>query len=363
MNAARINLLKTFLLTLLLSACSSYPSQANMTQVPTITGTREVGISSIASSDLSRDGSLLVVGGRKGVAVYSTDTMEELWSQPIDGIKYVSFSPDDLSITMVEDTGLVIIADSQTGELKHGLDFSSKRLPSSSEMNLRGDLLTVGLWGGGVVVWDLDNQERVYLWDEHYERRQAGAQETLVEWSSDSKLLVAGGWFDEVAVWDIETGELIQEFLFNFDAPLLTPIAGIALSPDDAAIAALNENGGDQIAIWDIQSGELVRRLTAPIPIPHILEVAPGGPNLGISWSPDGAFLATATTDGKILIWETGNYSVVDVLEAPEQYMAVSNIDWSPQGDRLYVGMYGGAVMIWDIMTGEAVHTLTGIFP
>jgi len=304
---------------------------------------------------LSDDGSLLSIEGLNGVAVYSTETHEQQWMQSIEGTVYGAFGNGSQYLVLVEDYGLVIIIDSQTGSVHQAIDLNPGRSPTSARLNPQGDLLAVGMWGGPVVVWDVDRQKRVHLWTEPYERRQAGGQNVMVDWSSDGRLLAAGGWDNEVLIWDVETGELVHEFYNDFT------VSNIDLSPDDAYVAAISWREG-RATIWDIESDRLHRELQVPRLTPEIDGEALGGPILGISWSPNGDFLAGATDDGPVVIWETTNYTVVNTLVAEWHKLnsqAVHSIQWSPEASVLYTGSYDDKVVIWDVEAEEIIQTLS----
>lgn len=71
-----------------------------------------------------------------------------------------------------------------------------------------------------------------------------------------------------------------------------------------------------------------------------------------VAWSPDGAYLASADRDGRIIIWDTDSLQRVD-----RDDLTGSNLAWSPDGETLSASLEG-KVVIWNGQT----RTLPGTF-
>nr|WP_169730382.1 pentapeptide repeat-containing protein [Amycolatopsis alba] len=120
-------------------------------------------------------------------------------------------------------------------------------------------------------------------------------------------------------------------------------VRGVVFSPDGARLAAASSDG--TVLIWDVSTGENLHTLTAG-----------DGLLRGVVFSPDGARLAAAGTDGTVLIWDVSTGENLHTLTAHAG--PVHDVVFSPDGRRLAAaGRH--AARIWDVSTGETLHTFT----
>ena len=98
--------------------------------------------------------------------------------------------------------------------------------------------------------------------------------------------------------------------------------------------------------------GLILATLVAPFQLEATRQVLEGHTESvrDVAWSPDGAYLASASWDGTILIWDISTGESVNLL-AHDGNM-VSNVAWSPDG-RLIASSYDKTVIIWDVETSE----------
>ena len=78
------------------------------------------------------------------------------------------------------------------------------------------------------------------------------------------------------------------------------------------------------------------------------------GPVHGVTWSPDGARVASCSQDGTVKIWNaiTGE-EVFSMGHGTNTY--VFSVAWSPDGGRLVSGGRWGSIRVWDSATGKQV--------
>ena len=76
----------------------------------------------------------------------------------------------------------------------------------------------------------------------------------------------------------------------------------------------------------------------------------------GVTWSPDGRRLATASNDRTVRIWDAGNGCELTVLHGHNDW--VQAVVWSPDGRRLATASNDRTVRIWDAGNGSELTIL-----
>jgi WD40 repeat protein/predicted Ser/Thr protein kinase len=118
------------------------------------------------------------------------------------------------------------------------------------------------------------------------------------------------------------------------------------VSPDGKRLAAYWYDGELlRLAVFDATSG----RQTAVCEGPHALLWA-------VTFSPDGARLATAGDDGKARVWDVDPEASLPVLRGHTSY--VYPVAFSPDGRWIASGAWDRTVRLWDAATGEWWATL-----
>lgn len=119
----------------------------------------------------------------------------------------------------------------------------------------------------------------------------------------------------------------------------------VAYSPDGQFLAVASTLG---IELYEAQSLTQVRF----IPTRSFVQ--------SIAFSPDGALLASSFLDGKILLWQVADGSLAATLEGHTE--AITSLAFSPDGTRLASGGNDDTVRIWQQAEGgwEVVNILEG---
>jgi WD40 repeat protein len=138
--------------------------------------------------------------------------------------------------------------------------------------------------------------------------------------------------------------------------PGVHPVRGLAVSPDNSAVAA---SRGNRIDVYDAGSGTHVRTLTDP----DVL--APDGKPLGtahlalvesLAWSPDGKYLASGSYQ-VVTLWDARTGGVRRRLGGVADRVVA--LGFSPDGKLLATGggapTEAGEVKVFDVATGEPV--------
>jgi LSD1 subclass zinc finger protein len=147
-----------------------------------------------------------------------------------------------------------------------------------------------------------------------------------------------------IQTWETAKGSAVVEYVGHDDRPKL-----LAYSPDGQWLAAGADNG--RVWVWAARPPG-----AKPAPLPG----DSGGPthNGGVSavvFNPAGGSLVTAGPDGKVKVWKSDGWTLVDPpLEAG---VAVNALAFMPDGSRLAAGRTDGKTRVWDTATWKEVRT------
>jgi len=176
--------------------------------------------------------------------------------------------------------------------------------------------------------------------------------------------------------WDVDTGnQLLSVPTANVDDPLFA-LYGAAFHPDGTHVATATGKGN--ITIWDTNSGKAVMTLSGHTSNVNALAFSPDGTHLasnaetvkiwdalsgkelrtlptrgyGVTFSPDGTRLATASVDGIATVWEVASGKELQTLRGHTG--RIFSVAFSPDGNRLVTGGEDSTVKVWNVAPGAS---------
>ncbi len=211
-----------------------------------------------------------------------------------------------------------------------------------------------------------------------------GAVQALA--ASPNKKKLAVGSQAGISLVDRTTWKVI------WHSTLSRAINSVAFSPDGALLAATSDDG--RITIWDVQDSTPVRVLLAASGNAGGAAFSPDGRRFAagsfktiqiwdthtwlikntltghnnVVWrlvfTKDGRFLASASTDQTILVWDVMHFQGGDqqkparTLRSPTYW--VRSPAYAPDGKMIAAGSGDGVVYVWDAANGKRLLTLKG---
>ncbi|CAE6522543.1 unnamed protein product [Rhizoctonia solani] len=169
-----------------------------------------------------------------------------------------------------------------------------------------------------------------------------------IAFSPNGKFIATGSRFNsssEVNMWDAQTG-IRARSLFTFTDPNEF-VPSVLFSPDGTRIVASSWSDHCPIIVLDVSNGRnLFGRLDG-----HTSFVS------AASYSPDGALIASGSTDNTVILWDayTGSKLLGPLVGHSDR---VDSVSFSPDSTRLISGSDDGTIRIWDVKTGATLLEL-----
>jgi WD40 repeat protein len=199
-----------------------------------------------------------------------------------------------------------------------------------------------------------------------------------VAYSPDGHWIASGGWDNTLRLWDARTGEPACAPLDNGDL-----VKTLAFSPDGSRLVSARQ---DRLQVWEVATGRRLEEIQAPAP--NILAVAfrPDGARLAalagyggatvfnaatgavvarlrlgarhdtkaLAYSPDGRWLAGASTDHKtVCLFDASTYELA--AQFPGGDGVIRAVTFSPDSRRLASCSSDHTVRLWQIDSGECL--------
>jgi WD40 repeat protein len=180
-----------------------------------------------------------------------------------------------------------------------------------------------------LVIWNLGNGQVVA-------QNQLDAAVRRLRYSPDNQKLVAVCQDDHVRFYSPIDATL------TYDLTSDTPLLGVAFTGDSRTVLT----GGQQLKLWRYASPTASRTLTG-----H------GGPVLGLTFSPSGRWIASASADQTVRIWDANTGAQVKQLNGHQG--AVYSVAFSPDESLLVSCGAEKGLRVWDVLGGRQLKQIS----
>ncbi|MBA4189786.1 MAG: hypothetical protein C0467_17515 [Planctomycetaceae bacterium] len=303
-------------------------------------------IGSLHSVAWNREGTHLAAAGDQGVVLWDLahPTEPRRLSEAPTPKGSVTFGSGVVAFSIAD--SVIEVRSMPTGELRHTL--KGQTATTVLQFSCDGTKLASGAADGVVRLWDMaDGRELVKM-------TGARGSPRCLTFSHDDRYLVHG-----TSLFDVRA---LTEVALCYGTPGLLATAA---TPDGTLLFATRSGAVTALTLAEVDEvrGRAVGVNKAPLAGPVRVDVkaaiVPGGHTdgiWGIAASPNGRWIATASHDQTVKIWDATTLQLLRTLEGHGS--VVWSVAFSPDSHTLASG--SGDIRIWDVESGRQLHCFRG---
>lgn len=269
----------------------------------------------------------------QGTNFSQADFRQSVFSEVIDEVKAVTFSPDGRYLAISDQDCKVRVWIIKTGQWSWvGCDHqnwvcSVAFSPDSQQLASASADHTLKIW---------EVETGICL------RTLTGHQSEVcsVAFSPTGQVLVSGSKDCTLKLWDADSGKCLQTLVGHQQA-----VFTVAFSEDGTQVASGSSD--KTIRLWDVETGTCQQTLMG-----HQNWVT------SVAFCPHTQLLGSCSSDHTIKLWDTQRAECHQTLRGHRNW--VLSIAFSPDGQTLVSSSGDQTVRIWDRHSGQCLHTCSG---